>query len=145
MEAQSTLDSDLWWFFQEASSDISGLAAAPLEPSYGGGTPNDVPGSRLDAAAEYRDIESALGALSIEDYEVLKLAHTPVPPALRPKFAKCGELTHVVVMLAPSAHWVLEHPEGVPDLVSKARRRVSRAVKKFRAELKTWRRATRRR
>lgn len=134
MEAQSTLDSDLWAFFNDAKGDVGGLRAAPLEPSYGGGDATDMPHTRLKAAAEYRTIELALGALEHEDVEVLRLAHTPVPPALRPKFSKCGELTHVVVWLAPSPHWVLENPKKVDALVVKARRRVSRAVKRFRAE-----------
>jgi hypothetical protein len=95
-----------------------------------------MPGSRLDAAAIYRTIELALGGLDPEEVEVLRLAHTPVPPALRPRFAKCGELTHVVIKLSPgeSPHWVLENPKKAEALVSKARRRVSRAVKRFRAE-----------
>jgi hypothetical protein len=125
VEAQSTLDSDLWAFFNDAKGDVGGLRAAPLEPSYGGGNPTDMPGTRLDAAAIYRTIELALGGLDPEEVEVLRLAHTPVPPALRPRFVKCGELTHVVIKLAPgeSPHWVLENPKKVDKLIANAHRR----------------------
>lgn len=144
MEAQSTLDSDLYWFFNEASGDVAGMRAAPLEPSYGGGDQTDMPASRLNAAALYRRIELALGALDPDEVEVLRLAHTPIPPALRPKFAACGEFTLVITeLLAPSPHWVLENPMDVRRLVTTARRRVGRAVKRFRAELRHWERLER--
>lgn len=134
-----TTDADLEWLWTQAEGDISGVHAAPLEPSTGGG---GVPGiSRQQSAAvtRYNRIQMALGGLDEREVRLLRLAHTPVPPALRPRFAKLGTLAHVVLDMAPSPEWVLEAKSAeLTKLVAKARQKVTRAIAKFQKAHREW-------
>lgn len=135
-------DHELWWFWNEADGDM-GLRASPLEPSYGGQV-DTLDDNRCKAAARHRDIGLVLGALDPDQVDLLRLAHTPIPPALRPQLGKLGPLAHVVFDAAPSADWVLERLKrnGTDDelarALERARLRVAKAISLFRAERDRW-------
>jgi hypothetical protein len=144
---QASFDSDLWWYWNEADGDM-GRHAASLEPMTGQtAQDNTPPQSRLKAAGTYRDIGVCLGELSEDDVTILRLAHAPVPRAFAPRFAKLGDLTHVVVALAPSPEWVLVRLEAkapaaqreeLAKRVAEAKAKVEKAVSRYRKEAAKW-------
>jgi len=77
-------DSDLYWLFNESAGDLA-FSAIPLEPSYGGNS--DDPGinnRQLKTAGRCRFLMRALNALDHSQQAILRAAHTPMLPALRP-------------------------------------------------------------
>lgn len=142
----SEFDADLWWYWNEADGDM-GKHAASLQPRTSGGVQDFAPsGSQLKAAGKYSDIELSLHQLDQDQIEILRLAHTPVPPSLKPQLVKLGDLAHVVMHLAPSPAWVMERvasksSDELTGMVAKAKRIVAKAVKRFQNELDQWKRA----
>jgi hypothetical protein len=144
---QASFDSDLWWYWNEADGDM-GRHAASLELMTGQtAQDNTPPQSRLKAAGTYRDIGVCLGELSEDDVTILRLAHAPVPKAFAPRFAKLGDLTHVVVAMAPSPEWVLvrleakapvERRDELAKVVAEAKAKVEKAVGRYRKEVAKW-------
>ena len=129
---------DLSWFWHGAEGDM-GLHAAPLEPSTGGGRTDGMSARQLKAAGRYNRIALVLGGMDEETVRLLRLAHTDVPPAMRPRFAALGELAVAVVDAAPSPEWVLKAREAeLKKLTAKVRQRVAKAVREFEAELRRW-------
>lgn len=89
------LEAELTWLFCESAGEL-GLRGMPLEPAIGGD--NDGPTDRaVEAASKHRRVTSALHALPHEHQRALRLAHTPMPPALHPRIAKLGELAGVML------------------------------------------------
>jgi hypothetical protein len=121
-----------------------GRKAASLEPASHGGQVATTPDFRkLDAATRYKTIEFSLGGMPEQEVEILRLAHTPIPPAVRPQLAKLGELAHVVMLLAPNTAWVMERIGSkrnaeLEELLAKAKRRVTKAISAFRKSFEEW-------
>lgn len=128
---------DLYWFWNEASGDM-GLRASPLEPSTGGQS-DGMSARQLKSAARYNRVSLVLGGLDEDRVRLLRLVHTEVPPALRPRFSKLGTLAMAVVDAAPSPEWVLTAKEReLQKLTAKVRREATKAVKEFEAEYRMW-------
>lgn len=128
---------DLYWFWNEAHGDM-GLRAAPLEPSTGGQC-DGMSARHLKAAARYNRVSLVLGGMDEGTVRMLRLVHTEIPPAMRPRFSKLGTLAMAVVDAAPSPEWVLTAKEReLQKLTAKVRQRATKAVREFEAEYRHW-------